>query len=154
MAFQAAGKSARSIAKVRTVSFSLGCVLSVNWFCVCMSVCLSVSMSVSLFVSMCCACVCVCVCALYVMRRHSVNKQVLLPPRQLRPYRYGGHKGPVHDVAVSADGTRIASASADRTVRLWKNTSKVSRGGVCVRVCVRVCVCVWERLHLRASVCV
>merc|ERR1740138_947641 len=40
---------------------------------------------------------------------------------QLRPYRFVGHKGEVYDVAASSSGRLLASASADRTVRLWTN---------------------------------
>ncbi|GHO68421.1 hypothetical protein KSC_073130 [Ktedonobacter sp. SOSP1-52] len=36
---------------------------------------------------------------------------------------YRGHHGFVHGVAWSPDGTRIASASADRTIQVWKASS-------------------------------
>lgn len=41
---------------------------------------------------------------------------------QLRPYRFVGHKGEIHDLSVNSTGQLIASASADRTVRLWANS--------------------------------
>ena len=40
----------------------------------------------------------------------------------LRPYRFIGHKAPVHDLAVTPDGQTIASASEDQTVRIWTNS--------------------------------
>lgn len=40
----------------------------------------------------------------------------------LRPYRFIGHKGPVHDLCVSPDGSTIASCSADETIRVWTNS--------------------------------
>ena len=40
----------------------------------------------------------------------------------MRPYKFIGHKGPVHDVAISQNGNLIASASGDETVRLWNNS--------------------------------
>jgi hypothetical protein len=42
------------------------------------------------------------------------------PPVQTLPYTYPGHRGAVLSVAWSPDGTRIASASADRTVQVWE----------------------------------
>jgi centriolar protein POC1 len=40
----------------------------------------------------------------------------------MRPFRFVGHKGIVHDVKVSPTGNIIASCSADHTIRLWNNT--------------------------------
>jgi centriolar protein POC1 len=40
----------------------------------------------------------------------------------MRPFRFVGHKGPVHDVKVSPLGNLIASCSADHTIRIWNNT--------------------------------
>eukprot|EP00913_Durusdinium_trenchii_P014166 g13294.t1 len=39
---------------------------------------------------------------------------------QLRPFRFVGHKGEVHDVALSHTGQQIASASADHTARMGR----------------------------------
>lgn len=33
-----------------------------------------------------------------------------------------GHKGPIYDVAFSPNGSLIASASKDETVKIWNNT--------------------------------
>ena len=41
---------------------------------------------------------------------------------QLRPFKFTGHKGAVHDVAISPNGQLIASASNDETVRIWENS--------------------------------
>jgi centriolar protein POC1 len=41
---------------------------------------------------------------------------------QMRPYKFIGHKGAVHDIAISPNGGLIASASNDQTVRLWSNS--------------------------------
>lgn len=40
----------------------------------------------------------------------------------MRPYKFIGHKGAVHDVAITPNGSLIASASADETVRIWSNS--------------------------------
>ena len=45
------------------------------------------------------------------------------PPLQTLPYTYSRHTGAVLGVAWSPDGTRIASASADRTVQVWEAVS-------------------------------
>eukprot|EP00452_MALV-II_sp_L67-6_P000097 gene97-289_t len=44
--------------------------------------------------------------------------------QQLRPFKFVGHTGPVHDVAVSADGSFFCSAGQDKTVNIWMNNSK------------------------------
>ncbi|KAL0584029.1 hypothetical protein ABG067_006126 [Albugo candida] len=41
---------------------------------------------------------------------------------KLRAYQYLGHKGPVYDVCFSPAGDLLASASQDRSVRLWTPT--------------------------------
>jgi serine/threonine protein kinase len=43
----------------------------------------------------------------------------LWPQAQARPLRLAGHKSGVDTVAVSPDGSRLASGSGDRTVRIW-----------------------------------
>jgi centriolar protein POC1 len=41
---------------------------------------------------------------------------------QMRPYKFIGHKAAVNDIAITPDGSMIASASNDDTVRLWTNS--------------------------------
>jgi len=40
----------------------------------------------------------------------------------MRPFRFVGHKGHVHDVKVTPTGNVIISCSADHTIRLWSNS--------------------------------
>ena len=40
----------------------------------------------------------------------------------MRPFRFVGHKGRVHDVKVAPSGSMIASSGADGNIRLWNNT--------------------------------
>jgi len=35
-----------------------------------------------------------------------------------------GHTGPVYDVTINPNGTQLASASQDRTIRLWNNNAQ------------------------------
>eukprot|EP00501_MAST-03F_sp_TOSAG23-6_P000317 GSMAST32.ASY1.ANO1.324.1 assembled CDS len=41
---------------------------------------------------------------------------------QLRAYRYTGHHGDIFDCSFSPNGNNLATASADRTVRVWRPT--------------------------------
>jgi centriolar protein POC1 len=41
-----------------------------------------------------------------------------------RPQKFLGHKGAVYDVAVNPNGSQIASASKDNTIRLWNNNAE------------------------------
>jgi WD40 repeat protein len=49
---------------------------------------------------------------------HLIHGWHLVTGRHLFTFR--GHDGPVRALAFSADGTRLASASADRTIKLWE----------------------------------
>jgi centriolar protein POC1 len=40
----------------------------------------------------------------------------------VRPFRFVGHKAPVHSVAITPTGNTIVSGSADETIRIWNNT--------------------------------
>jgi WD40 repeat protein len=54
-----------------------------------------------------------------------------LSPRRSRRWfsiRYGGHKGRVNGVAISADGSRAVSAGDDGTVRMWDLTTGTGIG--------------------------
>ena len=44
-----------------------------------------------------------------------------------RSQTFSGHAGAVNDVAFSPDATNLLTASSDRTVRVWKNTSSPDR---------------------------
>ncbi len=64
-------------------------------------------------------------CSLRLMPRDMVVQLwELATGRELRRLR--GHRDQVHAVAVTADGRRIASGSADRTVRIWSLDQKGS----------------------------
>ena len=41
---------------------------------------------------------------------------------QLRPFKFVGHKGPVHDVVFNEAATKVYSCGEDRDIRIWKNT--------------------------------
>ncbi len=43
--------------------------------------------------------------------------------RTVNPSALTGHTGPVRGVAFNHDGTRLATANADTTVRLWPATA-------------------------------
>ncbi len=40
----------------------------------------------------------------------------------MRPYKFIGHKGAIHEIAISPNGGLLASASNDETVRIWSNS--------------------------------
>jgi centriolar protein POC1 len=48
----------------------------------------------------------------------------------LRAYRFREHEGSVNSVAVAPQGNLIASASSDRTVRLWSTNLANTRSSV------------------------
>ena len=48
----------------------------------------------------------------------------------LRAYRFSEHEGSVNSVAVAPQGNLIASASSDRTVRLWSTNLANTRSSV------------------------
>lgn len=40
----------------------------------------------------------------------------------IRPFRFVGHRGAVHSIAITPSGNTIVSGSADETIRIWNNT--------------------------------
>jgi WD40 repeat protein len=51
----------------------------------------------------------------------------------------GGHDGPVYSAAFSRDGSRIVTASADKTARIWDaRLETVSAKGLLAEACARL----------------
>jgi centriolar protein POC1 len=42
--------------------------------------------------------------------------------KNLRPFKFASHTGPVYGIDINPTGNIIASASSDRTIRLWTNS--------------------------------
>jgi WD40 repeat protein len=46
--------------------------------------------------------------------------------KNLRPFKFTSHTGPVYAIDINPTGNLIASASSDKTIRLWTNSIEAS----------------------------
>jgi len=42
--------------------------------------------------------------------------------KNLRPFKFAAHSGPVYAIDINPTGNLIASGSSDKTIRLWTNS--------------------------------